>query len=205
MKNETKVSLNLYQRINKVMGEISYLKKTANIKAGSGSYSAITHDHVTQSLQPLIVKHGLVIESSMANTSIERYEVKTKYGVSERYETRTTVEVSIVNIDNPNERTMVKATAHGFDGQDKSVGKAYSMAVKYALLKLFMIASGDEEEERVEVAKMVNSERSKIENELSELLKSQNKLDNKSIAYMRNLDIQGLKDAITRNKEVKNE
>lgn len=197
-----KNELNLYQRINKVMSELSYLKKNKQVGSGSYGYTAITHDHVTQSLQPLCVKHGLVLEPSMVDVKILRYEVKTKSGVGDRYETQATAKVKCVNIDNPNEETTVEATAHGFDVQDKSPGKAYSMAVKYCYLKLFMIASGDDEEQRVETAKMVNVEREKLEHELCELLTTQNKLDNKSIAYMKSLDINGLRDAIERNKGV---
>lgn len=196
---------NVYQRINAVMSELSYLKKDKQVGFGNSSYTAITHDHVTQSLQPLCVKHGLVLIPSMVDVSVERYEVKTKNGTGMRYETKATAKVKCINIDEPGDGLTVEteATAHGFDTQDKSPGKAYSMAVKYCYLKLFMIASGDNEEERVEADKIISNEREKLESELCELLKVQNKLDQKSIAYMKSLDLNGLRDAIARNKGAK--
>jgi len=192
--------LNVHQRVNKIMSELSYLKKTANVGYGNNSYTAITHDHVTQSLSPLCVKNGVVIQASMVDSNLERYQVTTRKGDTvDRYETQATARIKVVNIDSPEDFFEVQATAHGFDSQDKSPGKAYSMAVKYCYLKTFMIASGDDEEERVEVANAINKERVDLENELSSILRTKNKLDGKAIEYMKSLDIKALRDAIARN------
>lgn len=147
--SEIKV-LNIYQRINRIMNEVSYLQKTKTVGKGDNAYKAMTHDHVSQSIQPLFVKHGVVAIPSMVRTDIERYMVKTKFGESNRYETRAIVKVKFVNIDAPGDFFEVETTAHGFDNQDKSCGKAYSMAVKYCYLKLLMLASGDDEEQRID-------------------------------------------------------
>lgn len=156
---KTTTNLNVYQRVNKVMSELSYLKKTAKIGYGNNTYSAITHDHVTESIQPLCVKYGLVLIPEMTDTKIERYTVTNKRGESsERYETITTVVLTVINMDNPEDRFNTQATAHAFDNQDKSSGKAYSMAVKYCHLKTFMLASGDKEEDRNEETKIVCKE-----------------------------------------------
>lgn len=189
---------NLYQRINGVMSELSYLKKTETIGYGNNSYTAIGHDHVTESLQPFIVKYGLVLEPSMINTVFERYQVTTRKGdLIDRYETQTTASLKVTNVDNPSEYLTVQATAHSFDSQDKAPGKAYSMAVKYCYLKLFMLASGDEEESRVEQAKVLSDVRQKLENKLIELLMSANKYDSgKTEMFIKKLSIDQLENKV---------
>lgn len=201
-KGATMTKLNVHQRINKVMNELPYLKKTSTVGYGNNSYTAITHDHVTQSLHPLCVKYGIVMQASMVESSIERYQVVTRKGDTvDRYETKTTAKVKVVNIDSPDDSFEVQATAHGFDSQDKSPGKAYSMAVKYCYLKTFMIASGDDEEERIDTAIAINKESERLKEELTRLLKAKNKFNDIAITYMNQLDINGLLEAIERNKE----
>jgi hypothetical protein len=153
------------------------------------------------SLQPLLVKYRLTAIPEMVSSDIERYRVITKKGEGDRYETKTNVRVTITNIDNPSDKVDTYAMAHGFDTQDKSPGKAYSMATKYCLLKAFMIASGDDEEQRVEQAKEVSAERHKLESELKELLKSSNKLDDKSLSVIPRLSITQLREKINEYKK----
>lgn len=197
--------LNVYQKINKIMSEISYLKKTTKVGSGSYGYTALSHDHVTSSIQPLFVKYGIVTETSMTNTKFLRYEVTTKKGKSDRYETQCEVQVVIVNADKPEERFTVTSSAHGIDQADKSPGKAYSMATKYCLLKTLNLASGDDEEQRVEDAKIVSNERKVLEDVLKLLLKNRNKLDSKSIQYMNTLDLNGLREAISKYQNEENQ
>jgi hypothetical protein len=194
--------LNVYQKVNKVMSEISYLQKTAKVGSGSYGYTALTHDHVTSSIQPLMVKYGLVAETSMINSVFNRYEVKTKKGdIQDRYDVQCDAKVTIVNIDEPTERFSVTASAQGFDPQDKASGKAYSMATKYALLKLFMLASGDDEETRVEETKAVNSINDDLRIELTELLKANGKYTPDLVKIINSLDYKTLITKIEKNKQ----
>ena len=184
------------------MSEISYLQKTAKVGSGSYGYTALTHDHVTSSIQPLMVKYGLVAETSMINSVFNRYEVKTKKGdIQDRYDVQCDAKVTIVNIDEPTERFSVTASAQGFDPQDKASGKAYSMATKYALLKLFMLASGDDEETRVEETKAVNSINDDLRIELTELLKANGKYTPDLVKIINSLDYKTLITKIEKNKQ----
>ena len=196
--------LNVYQKVNKVMSEISYLQKTAKVGSGSYGYTALTHDHVTSSIQPLMVKYGLVAETSMINSVFNRYEVKTRKGdIQDRYDVQCDAKVTIVNIDEPTERFSVTASAQGFDPQDKASGKAYSMATKYALLKLFMLASGDDEETRVEETKAVNNITDDLKVELTKLLKANGKYTPELVTIINSLDYKTLITKIEENKQTK--
>lgn len=148
---------NIYKKIHHVMGKVSYIQKTAEIQAGKSSYKAVTHDTVTDRLHGELVEAGIVIESSMVSCKIEHYTVAGKYGDSIRYETQVCVRITFVDMDNPGSRFSVDSYAHAFDNQDKSVGKANSMAVKNAMLKVFQLGTGENEEERVEELKRVKN------------------------------------------------
>tara|TARA_R110002096_G_scaffold232683_2_gene422599 strand:+ start:5048 stop:5644 length:597 start_codon:yes stop_codon:yes gene_type:complete len=194
--------LNVYQKVNKVMSELSYLKKTSQVGSGNYGYTALSHDHVTSSIQPLMVKYGLVAETSMIDEVFLKYEVKTRKGdIQDRYDVKCAASVTIVNADEPSERFTVKASAQGFDPQDKASGKAYSMAVKYCLLKLFMVASGDDEESRVEEAKAVTNINDELKIELTKLLKANGKFTPQFVSIINSMDYDSLITKIEENKQ----
>lgn len=203
--NEEYKNLNVYQKINSIMQAVSYVQKTGSIQVGKGSYSAVLHDHVTQLVQPHFVNHGLVVEPKIVEHEFERYSVVTKYGEADRYECKVKVVLNVINADNPEERITVDAIAIGIDSQDKAPGKAYSMAIKYCYLKLLMLASGDQEEDRVEEAKIIKKNTMQLREELTELLKANGKYNSEAEVLINKLSGKPLLEAIARNKESKNE
>jgi hypothetical protein len=135
--------MNLYQRINEVRKEINYVKKDKNV----GTYKAVTHDQVTGMVRQHMVKHGIVsypvfVEGSM-NLLIDQ---DGNMGKQARYE--ATYDFVFVNADEPQETLTIRVQSHGMDSQDKAPGKALSYAKKYAILKLFEIETGEDEESR---------------------------------------------------------
>ncbi len=63
----------------------------------------------------------------------------------------------------PNEMCSTEAVGMGIDDNDKAMGKAYTYAVKYALLKLFRLRYGDDSD--FEASKPLHVEKPKEENE----------------------------------------
>jgi len=59
-----------------------------------------------------------------------------------------TFQIEFVNMDEPTDRIVTQQTAHALDNGDKAPGKAMSYATKYAILKLFNIETGEDEESR---------------------------------------------------------
>lgn len=136
---------NIYQRINAVMKEVSYVQKDATV-SGGGTYKAVTHDNVTAVLRPLLVKHGIVVGVNQAKGKIlqmrdPRADLKMHFYKGDYV-------VSFVNIDDPENVHTVNVQAHSTDTGDKSPGKAMSMATKYAMLKTFSLETGENEEGR---------------------------------------------------------
>lgn len=174
--------LNIYQRINAVMAEIKTIGKDAFVQTGGydkrtgkeNGYKAVTHDHVTSKLHPIVQKNGIVILPTIKDHAIESFEtVKTYNGqtsTKQTYQVTLTAVVRFQNIDDKEDFWECSIPSYAFDTQDKAVGKAVSMAVKYALLKTFMLESGDEEESR-EVEPPKKSEvRKKLEQTMLDLI-----------------------------------
>lgn len=148
--------MNIYQRINEVRKAVPYIQKDAAVRAGQGgTYNAVTHDMVTAKLREHLIKQGiLIVPTQISGQSIDGM---TKNGNAKiRYE--AAYEVSFINIEQPEDKIIITIHSHAEDSSDKAPGKAISYAVKYAMLKLFSLETGENDESRVELDKTVNSE-----------------------------------------------
>lgn len=136
---------NVYQRINEIRKKAAYAKKDKEV-SGQG-YKAVTHDAVTALLRNHMIEQGIVVVPRLIDSSITEIG-KTKSGSPViRYAAR--YEVDFVNVDDPADRVTVPSEAHANDHGDKAPGKATSYATKYAMLKLFSIETGEDDEGRV--------------------------------------------------------
>lgn len=135
--------MNLFQRINEVRKAIGYVQKDKSVSTGGGSYKAVTHDTVTAMVRPEMVKHGVICFPELTSSaSLPKEEGSKQF----RYE--ATYAFHFVNMDEPTDRLTITIQAHAMDNADKAPGKALSYAKKYALLKLFEIETGEDEESR---------------------------------------------------------
>lgn len=136
--------MNIYQRINAVMKKITYIKKDAKVQG----YSAVTHDNVVSMVRAELVSNGIVIypEQQESDLPIMRdgKDIKMHLYTAEYL-------IHFVNIDKPDDRLTVKINSHANDNGDKAPGKALSYATKYAILKVFSLETGDNDESRSEV------------------------------------------------------
>ena len=123
---------NIYQRINAVMREVSYIQKDPK-KLGL-QYSFASHDSVTSALRGPMVEHGIVYHPTKMELTVDGNRVQ------------MSLVIRFVNIDNPGDFIDVPSYGFGIDSQDKGVGKAFSYAVKYGLLKTFGLETGDDPE-----------------------------------------------------------
>lgn len=144
--------LNVFQRINEVRKQCPFIKKDKKVDGGGG-YMAVTHDHVTSELREHLITQGIVIVPRLINSMIVDTGTMTKNQIPIiRYEAK--YEIDFVNMDEPADRVTVPLEAHANDYSDKAPGKATSYATKYAMLKLFSIETGENEEERMQEAKI---------------------------------------------------
>jgi len=111
----------------------SYIEKDGAVEIrGSELYRYISHDAVTNHIRKACISRGVMVHPTVtgANTDGNRCELE--------------VEVDFINIDDPKDRITVRSVGYGVDPSDKGPGKAWSYAVKYAYLKLFMLNSADD-------------------------------------------------------------
>lgn len=137
---------NLHQRILAVMAAVPYVQKDATVQAGGGqSYKGVTHDAVAAKLRKPMIEHGIVMKVTQSAEHV--VEGQTRSGTPKiRYE--AWYDVTLYNADKPEESMTYQVHAHAEDGGDKAPGKAMSYATKMALLKAFMLETGESDESR---------------------------------------------------------
>jgi len=128
-------SLNLFQRMRNIMDDVKYIQKED--KKVNNQYTFVSHDAVTKLIHIALVKHGVVMLPSVVS-----HEREGQNGMR----TVATVDVTFVNVDDPQDRETITSVGYGIDNQDKGIGKAVSYAVKYAMLKAFCLETGDDPE-----------------------------------------------------------
>lgn len=142
--------MNIYQRINEIRKTIAYVKKDKQVGEGSYGYMAVTHDAVTSLIRPALIDQGIVIVVSIVSSAVKDTGSTTGKGVPYiRYE--GVYDVWFVNSESPDDRILSRIEAHAVDQGDKAPGKAISYAVKYAMLKLFSLETGEDDEGRVDL------------------------------------------------------
>jgi len=124
--------LNIYQRILKVMEEVTYIRKESRMV--NNQYTFVSHDAVSAALHPVLVKHGIAVIPRVTNWA------------QDGNRTTVDIEVDYVNADKPDDRVTVPTFGFGIDPQDKGPGKAISYATKMNMLKTFVLETGDDPE-----------------------------------------------------------
>jgi hypothetical protein len=97
-------------------------------------YAFVSHDAVSALLHPLMVLHGIVVVPRVVSSD------------QDGNRTTANMELDFVNVDQPDDRFTVSCFGYGIDSQDKGPGKAVSYATKMAMLKTFMLETGEDVE-----------------------------------------------------------
>lgn len=123
---------NIAQRINAAMADVDYIQKE---KKSGMNYSIVSHDAVTAKVRPILHKHGIV------------YYPREMHVEQSGNRTQAVFQVRFENIDDRSDFIDVATFGYGVDPQDKGPGKAMSYGVKYALLKVLGLETGDDPDE----------------------------------------------------------
>lgn len=147
-------TLNLFQRINQVRKGIDYIKKDKSVSTGtSGSYKAVTHDQVTALVRQHMIDAGIICYPVLVSSRVaETLDKEGKPSRNIRYE--ATYDLTFASCDDPKDAITLRIESHAMDNQDKAPGKALSYAKKYAVLKLFEIETGEDEESRYQESEL---------------------------------------------------
>lgn len=148
------IELNLFQRINEVRKKIEYIKKDKSVSTGGGSYKAVTHDQVTAMVRDHMIQFGIVCYPVLIDSVMNPPTVNVDGSQSKQMRYEATYDFHFVNADKPEETMVIRIQAHAMDNADKAPGKALSYAKKYAVLKLFEIETGEDDESRYQESGM---------------------------------------------------
>jgi len=137
----------IYKKIINVMREINFVPKETFVKMKSGGYIAVSHDTVARLLHPILAKEGIVVRVTLLDSSKEMMSNGMVF-YSGRYS------LSLIDADD-GDSIEYTGEAHATDVGDKAPGKALSYATKMLLLKAFLLETGENDEERVGAAEVV--------------------------------------------------
>lgn len=137
-------SLNLYQKLAHITGEIGTIKKGGrNVEQG---YAFIEYAAVAGELRGLFAKYGIVIVPRMQRASKqERTTILSKAGKG-GFHVLIDFYFDVINADKPEEHFIVQWTGEAADYGDKATNKAATSALKYYLMRQFNVSEKGEQD-----------------------------------------------------------
>jgi len=128
-----------------VMKAVKSIDKDSTIGAGKNSYKGVSDKAVKQIIGQEMQKNGLIIipTSVEPKTTVDRYEVDGNYGKQMKQSVFTEVITKYTLYHTSGESIEISGYGHGVDNQDKGAGKATTYALKYALLYIFLVPTGN--------------------------------------------------------------
>lgn len=144
-------TMNIFQKMAKVTEELQTVAKNLSVGVGKSSYKAVGEVDIINAVKPLETKYGIysypinrkVIESGLMENEMVDYNTKQKL-IKKNVYLRVETTYRFVNTDNPEDFVDMVSYGDGTDTQDKAPGKAMTYSDKYALMKAYKIATGDD-------------------------------------------------------------
>lgn len=134
---------NIYEKMLLITDEIGKIEKKLKVDTGGGrGYKAVGEVDILEAVKPLEKKY-LVYSYPYHRTIICDKETQTKSGTINQF-VRVETTYRFVNVEDPTDYLQVVSYGDGVDSQDKAVGKAMTYCDKYALMKAYKIATGDD-------------------------------------------------------------
>lgn len=139
-------AMNIFQRLSAITSEMKTVNKKLEVDMGNGkTYNAVGERDVIDAIKPLESKYGVYSYPVKREIIDSKIIVTTgKYGDKQQQFLRLSVTYRFVNIDLPTEFIDIESYGDGVDSQDKAPGKAMTYADKYALLKAYKVATGED-------------------------------------------------------------
>jgi hypothetical protein len=124
--------MNIYEKINAIMGEVKSLQKDGRIAFGNTKYNYLSEAKTTETFRDPFVKYKLVL---LPINAVEFKDGQITHG---------TYTYRLINAENPEEWVDLMSCGQGHDTADKGSGKASSYAYKYLLWRTFAVPSNDD-------------------------------------------------------------
>lgn len=133
----------LEEAILAVMAKIRWIQRS---KVTGVSYPVLLEDEVLEKLQPELMNYGLTIAPEKVKVAFSESYTTTKGQVWNRSILTVTYRLTHAKTG---QSKKITAAGEGADAGDKSVAKAMTMALKYALRQAFLIRTGTDDPDKV--------------------------------------------------------
>ncbi len=142
---------NILTKLNLIMSEVQYIKKDKT--NAFFNYKYASEQAIKETLQPLLVKHKVILQTTFTNPKREVYiTAKGARGAL------TDIDVSYKFWDVESGESLDGTfCGTGDDGADKGTYKAITGAIKYILTSTFLIPTGDDPENDQDTGTVVHS------------------------------------------------
>ena len=129
----------LIKQINESKKLIPDLAKAEN----GNNFRAISESAILDVIDPILKAHDWYYDIRVIKSDLQ---IREAYGTKgKKLQFIATVEISVVfHNELANEIVGTQSVGMGIDDNDKAMGKAYTYALKYALLKVFRLRYGDD-------------------------------------------------------------
>jgi hypothetical protein len=153
----------IYQKVLDIAKDLGAVEKSGKMEFGQTRYNYRKLDDLVNELQPLLIKHGVIIVPSVKEVQHDKFSVDKrdyKSGVvtqSTNFKATVVIEYTFVDADSGDKFT-VSAIGEGLDSGDKASYKAMAGCLKYALSYALMIPTEeDPDKENLKVQVTVNA------------------------------------------------
>lgn len=114
------------------------------LKADNGNnFRAVSESAILDVIDPILKEAGWYYTTEIMSSDLQIREAYGSKGKKLQFIATVTVKLDFIN-NAPEYAFYTEAVGMGIDDNDKAMGKAYTYAVKYALLKLFRLRFGDD-------------------------------------------------------------
>ena len=138
---ETVRSNTLIKKLSKVMAEIERIPKNGTNEFHK--YKYVTESDMVDALRGKLAEAGIMIIPSVEKTTTHLGAIQTRNGAQSLID----IEMTFTIYDSESDQQIVaKWSGQGSDSGDKGVYKAMTGAVKYFLMKMFLVSTGDDPE-----------------------------------------------------------
>lgn len=144
MNNAKEITVGSFNEIIKKVHESKKLVPDLLKSENGNNFRAISESAILEVLTPILIESEWFYEVRVKKSDLQIREAFGSKG--RKLQFIATVEVAVVfhNCLFPEEMVGTESVGMGIDDNDKAMGKAYTYAVKYALLKLFRLRYGDD-------------------------------------------------------------
>jgi hypothetical protein len=137
-----KTTPGLVIKLATIMGELGSVEKKGFNKAQN--YRFVRESDVVAALVPLLSKHHIMLHTTI--TSHDRSPLYTTNSGAQMWLTTITADLTWIDGDTGETFPVSTYMGYGADTGDKGIYKAVTGAEKYALMKTFLISTGDDPE-----------------------------------------------------------